>query len=326
MKIAITGSTGHIAASLIPLLVKKGSGLRALIYDQEPAFDLSAIEIVKGNISDPSSLDNLVTGCEITIHCAAKISINSNNDPSVYETNVNGTMNIFNASKKAGVKKFIHVSSIHAYHQLPSNELLNEFREYCSDKAPRYDQSKRDAEKFVLQQASSQMEAVVLNPTGVIGPLDHKPSLMGQAIMDLYNKKIPSLINGGFDFCDVRDVADGIMQAIDKGRNAHSYLLSGQWVHMAELNRMIMDVKGEKRTIPVLPAWTGYLGLPFIELIAKIKKQQPLYTKESLYTLIHGNKKISCAKAADELGYSCRPLAETITDSINWYKQVGMLN
>ena len=122
MKIAITGSTGHIAASLIPLLTKKGYRLRALVYEQEPAFDFSNIEIIKGNISQSSSLADLVTGCEIVIHCAAKISINSNHDPSVYETNVNGTMNIFNASKKAGVKKFIHVSSIHAYHQLPSNE------------------------------------------------------------------------------------------------------------------------------------------------------------------------------------------------------------
>jgi len=325
MKIAITGSTGHIAASLIPLLKQSAHSLRALVYEQEPAFDLSNIEIIKGNITEPASLERLVAGCDIVIHCAAKISINSNNDPSVYETNVTGTKNIFHAAKNAGVKRFIHVSSIHAYHQSPADKILNEARPYCTNKAPRYDQSKRDAEKFVLEHTSAKMETVVLNPTGVIGPMDHKPSLMGQAIMDLYNKKIPSLINGGFDFCDVRDIADGIVRAIDKGKNGNSYLLSGKWISIASLNNMIMDTRSEKRAVIVLPGWAGYAGLPFIELLAKIKKQQPLYTKESLYTLIHGNKNISSAKAMEELGYSCRPISETIIDTINWYKQVGML-
>ena len=325
MKIALTGSTGHIASSLIPLLIQKGHRLRVLVYEQVPVFGHSNMEIVKGSISNQASLNALVAGCEIVVHCAARISINSNHDPLVYETNVGGTMNIFNAAKNAGIKKFIHVSSIHAYQQLPSEEVLNEKREYCSNNAAQYDQSKRDAEKFVLQHASAQMETVVLNPTAVVGPPDHKPSLMGQAIMDLYNNKVPSLINGGFDFCDVRDIALGIMHAIDKGRNAHSYLLSGKWAHLADLHKMIMNIKGEKKSIPVLPGWTGYLGLPLIELIAKIKKQQPLYTKESLDTLTQGNKKISSAKAAEELGYSCRPLVETITDSIRWYKQAGML-
>ena len=325
MKIAITGSTGHIAASLIPLLVQKGHSVRALVYEQNPAFDLSAIEIVKGNITKPSSLDAFVAGCEVVIHCAAKISINSNNDPSVYETNVAGTKNIFNASKEAGIRRFIYISSIHAYEQRPSGELLNEESNYCADSAAGYDRSKRDAEKFVLQQASAKMEVVVLNPTGVVGPPDYRVSLMGQAIMDIYNKKVPSLIKGGFNFCDVRDVANGIMQAITKGKSGQSYFLSGKWISLADLHKMIMHIKADQKWLPVLPGWAAYAGLPFIRLIAGIKKQQPLYTRESLDALIHGNKNVSNLKASQELCYTCRPISETITDAINWYKQANML-
>jgi dihydroflavonol-4-reductase len=325
MKIAITGSTGHIATSVIPLLTGNNNLVRTLQHAYVPALKNTHTEIFKGDLNNPLTLNGFTDGCDVVVHCAARISINSNADPLVYETNVNGTINIFNAAKKAGVKRFIYVSSIHAYHQLPVYANLNEYKVYCTGSAPKYDQSKRDAQKYVLENANAAMEVVVVNPTCVIGPPDPRPSLMGKAIIDMYNKKIPSLINGGFDFCDVRDVAQGIVQAIDKGRNGESYLLSGKWYSLAALYTLIMNLKHEQHNIPVLPAWLAYLGLPFIQLMAVIKKQEPLYTKESLGALLHGNKNISYAKAMNELGYSCRPLAETVSDVINWYRKSGML-
>jgi dihydroflavonol-4-reductase len=323
--VGITGATGHLATSIIPLLLKKGYRVRALQYKQELPFSLINLEIIKGSLSDTHSLDKLVKGCDIVIHSAARISINSNKDVSVYGTNVNGTINIFNAAKTANVKRFIHISSIHAYNQFPPEEILDETHPYCSDKSPQYDRSKRDAEQFVLQQASDPMEVLVLNPTAIVGPGDYKPSLMGKAIIALYNHKIPSLISGGFDFCDVRDVAEGIVNAIVDGRNGHSYLLSGKWHSLNDLYRIIMKTKGDSSKLPVLPPWAGYLGLPFTNIIASVKKTEPLYTKESLHTLNHGNKKISSLKAAQELRYVCRPFQETITDAISWFKQAGYL-
>ncbi|MFA6126770.1 MAG: NAD-dependent epimerase/dehydratase family protein [Bacteroidales bacterium] len=323
--VAITGSTGHLASAIIPLLIGQGYRLHALVHKREPAVDLSTLDIVEGSLSDIDSLNRLVKDCRIVIHCAAKISLNSNRDPSVYETNVNGTMNLFNASKQARVKRFIHLSSIHAYDQLTAAGLLNEESPYCPDHAPRYDQSKRDAQKFVLQQLSDQMEVVVLNPTAVVGPFDHKLSLMGKAIKDIYNGKVPVLISGGFDFCDVRDVAAGVVAAMDKGRNGQSYLLSGRWHSLVDLQRIIMDIKGDRRNIPVLPAWTAYLGSPFILMLAAFRGKEPLYTRESILAMTQGHKNISSAKAEKELGYACRPLRETISDSIDWFKQTGSL-
>ncbi len=323
--IAITGSAGHLASTVIPLLITKGYRVRALVYKQEPNTGLPALETVRGSLSDISSLNNLVRDCDAVIHCAARISLNSNRDASVYDTNVNGTMNIFNSAREAGVKRFIHLSSIHAYNHNTADGLLNEESEFCSGNAPRYDQSKRDAQQFVLQHSSDQMEVVVLNPTAVIGPFDSKPSLIGKAIMDIYNRKIPMLINGGFDFCDVRDVASAMVYAIDKGRSGHSYLLGGKWHSLEEVKKIIMNIRGDHGRVLVLPAWAGYLGLPFILLMAALMRQQPLYTKESIYTMTHGNKRISSLKAEKELDYQCRPLNETISDSISWFKQEGYL-
>lgn len=323
--IGITGTTGHLGTSIIPLLESKEYKVRALQYNCDLPFSLKNAEIIRGSLFDLPSLNELVIGCDVVIHCAAKISINSNKDTSVYDTNVNGTKNIFNAAKEANVKKFIYISSIHAYNQVPVDEILNESRLYCDNSSALYDQSKRDAQKFVLNQETGSMETVVLNPTSVIGPHDYKPSLMGKAIIELYNGNIPSLVRGGFDFCDVRDVAEGIVSAIENGRNGHGYLLSGKWCSLSDLNQTIIDVKGSTRRIPTLPPWLAYLGLPFINMMAFLKKTEPLYTKESLDTLINGNKNISSLKATQELGYTNRPLSETILDSINWFKQEGYL-
>jgi dihydroflavonol-4-reductase len=169
------------------------------------------------------------------------------------------------------------------------------------------------------------MEVVVLNPTAVVGPYDSRPSLLGKAIQDLYNKKVPMLISGGFDFCDVRDVASGIVSAIDRGRNGHSYLLSGKWHSLDDMQKIILGIKGDNRGVPVLPAWTGYLGLPFTRMVAALNRQEPLYTRESIITLIQGNKNISSEKAARDLGYACRPFPETIADTITWFKETGHL-
>ena len=323
--VGITGTSGHLAASIIPLLENKGYKMRVLQYKHELSFKPNNLEIVKGGLSDPASLNELVRGCDVVIHSAARISINSNKDPYVYDTNVIGTKNIFNASKLANVKRFIYISSIHAYHQFPADEILDETHPYCPDNSPQYDRSKRDAEQFVLQQASGPVEVVVLNPTAIVGPNDHRPSLIGKGILVMYNRKIPSLIRGGFDFCDVRDVAEGIVSAVDNGRNGQSYLLSGKWYSLPDLYRIIMDVKGDKRKLPVLPPWAGYLGLPFTNMMASLRKIEPIYTKESLQTLANGNKKISSLKAARELGYNSRPLTETIADTINWFKREGYL-
>lgn len=157
--------------AIISLLNKMEYQVCALIHSKQPDFDYSNAEIVNGDLFDTASLEKFSSGCDVVIHCAGKVSINSNNDSSVYETNVHGTVNIFNAAKQASVKRFIHVSSIHAFNQFPQNEMLDEARSYCLDNAPRYDKSKSDAQKFVLQHESDTMKVIVLNPTSIAVPI-----------------------------------------------------------------------------------------------------------------------------------------------------------
>jgi dihydroflavonol-4-reductase len=325
LTVAVTGSTGHVASAVIPLLTGAGHRVRALIRQPDPGLDSAGLETVTGNLSDPESLDRLVTGCGVVIHCAAVISLKSDRDPAIFETNVEGTRRLFDAAVRAGVRRFIHVSSIHAYDQLSADGVLDENHPYCGPKAPRYDRSKRDAQQFVLGQPAGPMEVLVVNPTAVIGPYDRKPSFIGKAVMDIYNRKFPMLISGGFDFVDVRDVAAGIVNAIHRGRGGEAYLLSGHWHSLGEVERMIAGIRGGGRRLPVLPAWTGFAGLPFVTLAARLSGQEPVITREAMLALKQGHQNISSRKAIEELGYNSRQLEETVRDTIDWFKQTGRL-
>lgn len=325
MKIAITGASGHLGTSVASLLLKQDFKLSILQYSQNLNIDITHCEIVKGSIHDPDALTRLLNDCDAVIHLAARVSINSNNDPSVYSTNFEGTRLIFDLAKNLRVKRFIHISSIHAFNQAPRNTLLDESRGPCSNNAPRYDQSKRDAQHYVLSNADEAMQVVVLNPTSIAGPPDYLPSLFGKAIIDLYMRRIPALIEGGFDFCDVRDVAQAVVNAITMGKNRNAYLLSGKWHSMAEVNKLVMLNQRIERTLPVLPAFTAYLGLPFIRGYSRITGKDPLFTHESVEALVKGNRNISSEKARKELNYSCRPFTETVSDLIEWFKENNLM-
>src|SRR5690606_30399253 len=127
----------------------------------------------------------------------------------------------------------IATSSIHAYEQRPSLTELNETSPAVSGKGAAYDQSKREMQQVLLA-ANDAMEVLVANPTGVIGPPDPRPSLMGKAIIDISMGRIPAIFDGGFDFVDVRDVVQGLVSLMDKGVPGQNYLLSGRYYSIHE--------------------------------------------------------------------------------------------
>jgi dihydroflavonol-4-reductase len=154
-----------------------------------------------------------------------------------------------------------------------------------------------------------------------MGPNDFKPSLIGQAIIQLYRGKLPALVPGGYDWVDVRDVVSGTIRAIEKGRTGESYLLSGHFVSLQDLYRMLNEFKGENKSLPVLPFWLAGVGVPFLKAWAGLRRTKPLYTRESLEILRTAHPDISSEKAARELNYKSRPFNETLGDTVEWFKE-----
>lgn len=321
MKIAITGANGHVGANLVRMLLAEGMNLRLLQHHQHQAIDGLDTEVVTGDLNDPGSLEPFCKNIDVVIHLAAKISIGHNSFDSLFRINVDGTKNLVRAAKNAGVKRFIHFSSIHALQHAPLDEIMDESKPLATGSTLAYEHTKALADEWILSQQADNFDVIILNPTAIVGPNDFQPSLQGNFIIRLYKGTLPGLVPGGYDWVDVRDVCEATRSAISHGKGGERYILSGHFVTIVEFADLVAGVTGKKIKKPVLPLWLAYVGVPFIYLWSELRGQEPLYTKQSLFILQSGNRKISNLKARKELGFNPRPLSETLKDTLDWFKE-----
>jgi dihydroflavonol-4-reductase len=324
MKVAVTGASGHIGSCLIYDLRKQGAEIRALVHNGTTHYE-EGVEVVRGSLLEPGSLFKLCEGADVVFHLAAQIAIENTSSSLVYETNVTGTKNMLTAARAAGVGKFIHFSSIHAFQIGSRDKNLDESSPLVESDNIVYEFSKAEGEREVMRATAEGLNAVILNPTAVIGPFDNRNSLLGQALIKIYKNKLPFLISGGYNWVDVRDIVSASINAIGAGRSGEKYILSGTFCSLKELSGMISRLSGRK--IPfVVPVALARFACPFFKFYASLTNTKPLYTYQSLDILVDSPVNISNAKAQNELGYMTRPLQDTLRDTFEWYRENNFLN
>ena len=321
----VTGGTGHIGATLVRALLAEGRAVRVMVRDDVRALEGLEVERASGDVRDPASLDRAFDGAEVVYHLAAKISIVGPMGGLVRATNVDGTRNVAEACRRAGVRRLVHFASVHAFQQAPSDAPLDETRPLVETADIAYDLSKADGVRAVLEEVSRGLDAVVVCPTGVLGGHDYRGSRMGLVIQKLATGKLLGLVAGGFDWVDVRDVCAGALAAEARGRAGELYLLSGGWHLLGEVAAQVEAVTGCKAPGFYSPLWLARGWAPFEILWAKLRGAEPLFTLEGLSAVAHGNRDVRWDKAAAELGYQPRPLAETVRDTVAWHQSAGLI-
>lgn len=327
MKVAVTGSTGHVGANVCRSLLKEGYAVKALYYDEAELSSLAGLntENIKGNVLNKAQMMDFCQGVDVLVHLAAKISIDGDPDGNVTKVNVNGVENIVDACVEMGVKRLIHFSSIHAYKQMPLEVELKEDSPRVDETAFLYDQSKAKGEDVALKGMERGLEVIVLNPTGIIGPNDYHFSLMGKLFLDTFKKQIPAVTPGGFDWVDVRDVAQATVMAIKKGKPGEQYILSGKWSSIKDVIYKACEIASVTPPKVTVPFWLAKVGVPFARIQSKFTGLPARFTHESIEVLKISNKKISHEKAEKQLGFTPRPLEDSIRDIYTWFKKTGQL-
>ncbi len=325
MRVAVTGASGHIGNCLVRELKKQGASVKVLVHNFRGDLEDLDVELIHGNLLEPESLNNLCDGTDIVYHLAAQIDIGNKSPAQIFDTNVTGTKNILRAANYHRVKRFIHFSSIHAFQTNPLDMLLDESRPRVEAKKIIYEYSKAEGEREVMNAVKEGLNAVILNPTAVIGPFDKRNSFLGRALIKIYQNKLPFIVSGGYNWVDVRDVVSASIQAIESGRKGENYILSGKYSSLRDLALMISEMSGCK--IPgIIPLSLAQLACPFFKIYSTISNKEPLYTYQSLNILINSPKNISSVKAKKELGYNPRPLEETLRDTFDWYIQEKIIS
>jgi dihydroflavonol-4-reductase len=309
------------------MLVDRGEHVRALVRRDSPALDgLDGVEQVYGDVLDPASLLPAMDGVGSVFHLAAKISIWSDPDGSVFRVNVEGTKNVLQAALRSGVKRFVHCSSVHAFDLYGSRQsVIDETVPLATAEsgASAYDCSKAEGERRVQAAIDLGLDAVIVNPTGVIGPVDFGPSRLGQVFLDLRDRRLPSLTGGGFDFVDVRDVAAGMIGARERGKTGSNYLLGNRTVTISELAAIAQQVTGSAPPKFCCPLWLARASAIFVETGARMTGSDPLYTRESVQILSLAHQ-ISHQRAEQEIGFEVRPILQTVEDVYRHFSLIGL--
>jgi dihydroflavonol-4-reductase len=319
--ILITGATGHIGNVLTRKLVNQGEKVRALIWRGEDTSSIAGLNVerVDGDVLDPESLKTALKGVDKVFHLAGIISIMPGSNSTVQRVNVEGTHNILTAAWEAGVKRLVYVSSIHAIRRVPHGVTIDEQLPFDSaNPYGAYDRSKAEASLQVQQAAAAGLDAVIVCPTGVIGPYDYRDSEMGSVIRDAALGRTSPYVDGAYDFVDVRDVADGMILAEQKGQRGETYILSGQRISVRYLLETVREVTGKAFTRVKIPFHLAEFVSRFTPTYYLWSKAKPRFTPYSLEVL-QSNSQISHTKATRELGYHPRTLYVSIADTAHWF-------
>jgi dihydroflavonol-4-reductase len=321
--VTVTGAAGHVGANLVRALLTRGHQVRALVHRDRRALEGLDIDIATGNVRDLDSLLPAFAGADLVFHAAGYISISKGERPRLEAVNILGTRNVVDACLQCGVQRLVHFNSIETLLGEPTNRPVDESRTVVASRhhTP-YAQSKAAGEQEVRRGLAHGLDAVILYPTAIIGPHDYRLGFPNSGLLAILNGKLWALVQGGFDWVDVRDVVDGALQAAVCAPSGARYILSGHWASLSGLAKLAEEICGVQTPRLVFPMWLARVGAPFAVALGRLNGGQPLVTPAALKPL-SGNYRISHERATRDLGYRPRPLKETLVDTWNWFENNG---
>jgi dihydroflavonol-4-reductase len=319
MKVAVTGAAGYLGTNLLSLLVSRGHEVIATdrVVPEGPADP--NVTWVSGNVLDPESMRAVLAGAEIVYHLVAVITLADKNDLA-WQVNTEGVRVVAETALDLGVRRMVHASSIHAFNQYCCGGRIDESSPRSTDpNLPVYDRSKWSGEVELRKVIDKGLDAVICNPTGVFGPVDHSVPLsrINRTLEDAARGRVPVTIGGGFDLVDVRDVARGLVQASDRGRTGENYLLGGSMISMLDLCRLAAANGGKKGPkFSISPRLVGGL-IPVLEPVGKMLGTD-IMSRAALGALVSAPM-VDHGKAEREINYQPRHINDTVRDLVSFF-------
>ena len=327
VKVLVTGPDGLLGSNLIRELLNRGYSVTAMMENDKKSLTIENLPIqrIVANLLNTQDIINATVGVDIVIHCAASTSMFPARSEIINKVNIGGTQNIVDACKKNKVKRLIYVGTANSFgsgnlHNLGTEKNLYSSEHYGLD----YMDSKYKAQLIVLENAKNgSLNAIVVNPTFMIGPFDSRPS-SGEMLLSVYKRKIPGYTLGGKNFIAVKDVAVAITNAITNARNGECYILGNENLTYKQAFEKIAKtigvnpprIKFPTKAVLAFGKINSFLATTF-KYTTKMPYELTLLSSEIHY--------YSSAKARDELGLPQTPIEVAIKDCFEWFLENGYL-
>ncbi len=315
--VLVTGASGFLGWHVARVAIERGCAVRALVRPGSRVVELP-VESVTGDLRDPASLERAASGCGIVFHVAGDYRLWSRNPRELYDSNVEGTRNLLQTARAAGVERIVYTSTVGTI-GIPRGGLGDETTPASlDDMSGDYKRSKFLAEQVALEFARAGMDIVIVNPTAPMGDHDFKPTPTGQIVLDFLNGAMPAYIDTGLNVVDVRDAAEGHWLACQRGRSGERYILGSENLTLAEILRQLAAIAHRappRVRLPYFVAWcAGACGTAW----AKLSGSPPRVSLEAV-RLARTKMWVTHAKAARELGYRPGPAVQALGRAVEWF-------
>ena len=315
---AVTGAAGYVGINLVRLLRDTGWQVRTIARRPVAGIDTAGVEHTIADVRDVAVLTEAFAGIDVVFHLAARITL-ATDDPEAWDVNVNGPAAVAAAALAAGVSRLVHCSSVHSFDLALARPRLNEVSPRSTRPTrPLYDRSKYAGELEVHKVIDRGLDATIVNPTGILGPIDLGPSRINAFVDAAARGRLPVVVRGGFDWVDVRDVASSLVAAAERGRTGENYLLSGHRASALHLARLAAALNGHRGPLVVVPALLARRAAPAGERISRWFHTD-FVTPASVGTLLD-DPVVEGDKARRELGHDPRPLEDSVRDTVRWFE------
>lgn len=332
----VTGGTGLVGNNVVRLLASLREAdhhvsVRCLVrprrgpHDGQPTAPLRefagvTVELVEGDLADPIVLERACAGVDAVIHAAATVHVGWTGLEDMRRVNVEGSRCVARAARHTGAR-LVHVSSVDAIGLRSDGQPADEETACGGLLECPYVVTKREAEQAVLGEVERGLDAVIVNPVYMLGPWDWKPS-SGRMLLEVASGRGLLAPPGGNDFADVRDVAAGVLSALDRGRCGKRYILGGWPLRYIDAWRVFATVAGRRPPWgEARPRWIAIAGRVG-DLVARVTgREGPVNSAATGMSLLSHH--FSFERAATELGYSIRPFEPTVEDAWRWFVEYG---
>lgn len=313
----VTGASGFLGWHVARVLLEHGLSVRALVRDGSRV-DALDVEPVTGDLRDAASLLRAVAGCGLVFHAAADYRLWAKDPLNMYRTNVDGTRNLLQAARDAGVERVVYTSTVGCI-GIPDGGLGDERSPVTlAEMAGDYKRSKFQAEQVALEFARSGFPVVIVNPTAPIGDHDVKPTPTGKIVVDFLSGNMPAFIDTGLNVVDVRDTAEGHWLACQYGKVGERYILGSENLTLAQILERLARLANRKVPTVRLPyalaycagacstAWANLTGVP-----PRVPLNGVRMARKKMW--------VTHEKARRDLGFEPGSAEQALSRAIEWF-------
>ena len=328
----VTGAAGNLGSAIVRNLVSKNLPVRAFVLrGEEAARHLpKEAQVIEGDVTDISSLETLFADIPentsvYCIHCAAMVSVSNLVAEKIWHVNVDGTQYIIDKCREHGVR-LVFIGSTGAIPEQPMGTAIKEVDHYDPNAViGLYDQTKAASCQLALDAIhAGEIDGCLILPSGISGPMDYTFGNVAGVIREYTEGKMPAGVEGTFNCADNRDMAETILRACKDGRTGESYILGGDMIGMKEVFDILSEHTGLPTIKTILPASVGKMLGSMSDVAEKLTHKPQRMTSFAVYNLVRNNE-FDSSKAVAELGYSPRPMAQSIAEEIDWMIDEGIV-